>query len=442
MKFRAWNIGKIKRNLLHVLAMGQTFLLLSVLSVVFFILLGTLGIAEKNLNTSPVSSMKGLAASLSSRFFIDMVGMELPHSANKDQPPAISGKEMSRFVFQLLTDVNPGDPKSLVAREVPGLGKGGPILLRTGSGNTTVQAPEDYRPGTGEAQESTPDGGGKETASGQQPPAETPGKGAPGSKGTASGNGGPDQDGGQSIKPGYKNIVMIYHSHPQEAYNPLLGSNGTNPSSTDKNKNVGLVGTFLTKELERKGVATLHSFENYAATVSNYNYNYSYKYSRETVKTAMAQNGQLQYFIDIHRDSQRHAKTTTTINGNKYAQVYFIIGHANANWRKNEAFASMIHDRLEQNYPGISRGIWGKTSSQGNGEYNQSLSPQSILIEIGGIDNSAEELERTSRVLASIIADLYWESQEVKKAGAVAKAEDPKNLEEANNAASPANKKS
>ncbi|WP_334077289.1 stage II sporulation protein P [Paenibacillus sanfengchensis] len=439
MKFRAWNIGKMKRNLLHVLAMGQTFLLLSVLSVVFFILLGTLGIAEKNLNTSPVSSMKGLAASLSSRFFIDMVGMELPHSVNKDQPPAFSGRQMSEFVFQLLTDVNPADPKSLVAREVPGLGKDSPILLRTGSGNTTVQAPEDYRPGTGG---SSANNGGKDSTPGQQPPAENPGKDASGSKDMASGNHGPGQEAGQPVKPGYKNIVMIYHSHPQEAYNPLLGANGTNPSSTDKNKNVGLVGTFLAKELERKGVATLHSFENYAATVSNYNYNYSYKYSRETVKTAMAENGQLQYFIDIHRDSQRHAKTTTTIDGKKYAQVYFIIGHANANWRKNEAFASMIHDRLEQNYPGISRGIWGKTSSQGNGEYNQSLSPQSILIEVGGIDNSAEELERTSKLLAGIIADLYWEGQEVKKAGAVAKAEYPKKSERANNAAPQANKKS
>ena len=81
MKFRAWNVGKIKRSMMHMLAMGRTFLLMSVMAAVFFVLLGTLGIAEKSLNTSPVSSMKGLAASLSSRFFIDMVGMELPHSS-------------------------------------------------------------------------------------------------------------------------------------------------------------------------------------------------------------------------------------------------------------------------------------------------------------------------------------------------------------------------
>lgn len=416
MKFRAWNIGKIKRNMLHMLAMGQTFLLMSVMSILFFILLGTFGIAEKNLNTSPVSSMKGLAASLSSRFFIEMVGMELPHSVSEKQTSALSGKQMSRFVFQLLTDVNPADPKSLVAREVPGLGADSPILLRTGSGNTTVQAPEDYRPGAG-AEGSAPDHPEPDSGSPSDPGAVLPEAGDSDPEGGS-------QNQGQVpvIKPGIKNIVMIYHSHPQESYNPLLGTNGDNPSSAEENKNVGLVGDFLAKELEQKGVATLHSYKNYAATVSNYNYNYSYKYSRETVKTAMAENGKLQYFIDIHRDSQRHEKTTTTIGGKSYAQVYFIIGHANENWRKNEAFASLIHERLEQSYPGISRGIWGKTSSQGNGEYNQSLSPQSILIEIGGIDNTEEELKRTSNVLAGIIADLYWEGQEAEKAGSLTQA--------------------
>ncbi|WP_055107384.1 stage II sporulation protein P [Paenibacillus ihumii] len=406
--FRTWNVGRMRHNLMRVLAMGQTFLLLSVLSVVFFLVLGIGGIAEKQLNTSPVSSMKGLASSLSSRFFISMVGMELPHMVPEKEMSSFSGKQMTNFVFQLLTDVNPSDPKSLVAREVPGLGADSPILLRTGSGNTAVQAPEDYHPGAG-ADGSSPDH--PEPDLGQEPDAEPVKPADPE----------PDKKDEPPIQPGHKNIVMVYHSHPQESFNPVLGIDSTNPSSSKDMMNVGLVGDALAKALERKGVATLHAYENYAATVQNYSYNYSYKYSRQTVKEAMAQNGQLQYFIDIHRDSQRYDKTTTSIDGVSYAQVYFIIGHGNENWRKNEAFASSIHERLEKSYPGISRGIWGKTSSQGNGEYNQSLSPHSILIEIGGIDNTKEELERTAGVLAGIIADIYWESQEAEKAGTLTK---------------------
>lgn len=417
MKFRTWNVGLMKRNLMHVLAMGQTFLLLSALSAVFFILLGAFGIAEKHMNTSPVSSMKGLASSLSSRFFIDMVGMELPHSSAKDDaPPAISGKQVTNFVFQLLTDVNPSDPKSLVAREVPGLGANNPILLRLGSGNGLAQAPEDYHPRTG-ADGNAPNHSDPEAA--EPGGAENEGEGNVDVEDEVSPPA--SEQPGDVKQPGNKNIVMIYHSHPQESFNPVLGTNTDNPSSPENMKNVSLVGDALAKELEKRGVAALHAIENYAAKVSNYNYNYSYKYSRQTVKEAMAENGELQYFIDIHRDSQRHEKTTTTIDGKSYAQIYFIIGHGNKNWRENEAFASLIHERLEKSYPGISRGIWGKSSSQGNGEYNQSLSPNSVLIEIGGIDNTEEELELTSKVLAGILADLYWEGQEAEKAGTLSK---------------------
>lgn len=38
------------------------------------------------------------------------------------------------------------------------------------------------------------------------------------------------------------------------------------------------------------------------------------------------------------------------------------------------------------------------------------------MIEIGGIDNTAAELERTSKVLADMIAEVYWDDQKVDKA--------------------------
>lgn len=414
--FRTLNIGRWRQRIMQVLAMGRTFMLLMVLSIVFFILLGIGGIAERSLNTSPVSSMKGLAASLSSRFFVDMVGMEVPHLGNGQGPSALSGKNMTNFVFQLLTNVNPSDPKSLLAREVPGLGANSPVLLRNGSGNKGVDAPEDYNPSADKPKKADA----------------KPNKGA---SAPSTAEKGSSTDKSQTVKPGDKKVVMIYHSHPQESYNSLLGSSGDNPSSANFTKNVGVVGSMVAKQLERKGLATFHSLADYASTVKNYNYNYSYKYSRATVKEAISQNKELSYFIDIHRDSQRYKKTTTTINGVSYAQLYFIIGHANPNWRKNEAFASQIHSRLEKDYPGISRGIWGKTSAQGNGEYNQSFSSNSVLIEVGGIDNTKEELERTSKILADMISEVYWSQQKAKKVDTPEKTA-PKNSKPKNTAQS------
>ncbi|MGN7164300.1 stage II sporulation protein P [Paenibacillus cellulositrophicus] len=441
--FQLWNIGKWRARLLYFLSMGRTFVLLVVGSLLFFLLLGLGGMAEQKINDSPVSSMKGFAGSVSSNFFIDMLGMELPHLNKENGNSTFSGENMTTFVFQMLTSVNPKDPKSLLAREMPGMGANDPVLLRHSAGNDNVVPPEDYNPpeetagqtnaagqshnasadpqknGAGQAETDpgkvTDSGKGsdkqQDTSSGQEPDAGGK-KGA--GEGTPSKNNG---DTGQSSAVNSKNkSILIYHSHPREAYNPLLGKTSDNPSSTSPSQNVMLVGSYVAKKLEQLGIGTAHSEQDYMTTVADYNYNFSYKYSRETVKAAMSQNSGMKYLIDIHRDSQGHSRTTKDINGKSYAQVFFIIGHGNKNWRKNEAFANSIHERLEKAYPGLSRGIWGKDSSMGNGEYNQSLSENSILIEVGGIDSTDAELKRTSEVLAQTIADVYYADQKAEKA--------------------------
>jgi stage II sporulation protein P len=422
--FQLWNIGRLRARLLDALSLGRTMLLLAGGSLIFFILLGAGGMAGQKLNSSPIPSMKGLATSLSSGFFMEIMGMELPHlPQGKEELSALSGEKVSTFVFQLLTSVNPNDPKSLLSREVPGMDADNPVLLRTASGGSE-DAPADYHPGHDElaVEDVSPD------TVPQVEATDKPGNASPSPQPTAA----PDA----AADPGTKNgdtkstdsegtgaplakRILIYHSHPREAYNPLLGSQSDNPSSAQPSKNVMLVGSYLAKRLEQRGVGTIHSKIDYASEMEDYSWNFSYKYSRQTVKAAIAQNDELDELIDIHRDSQRHTKTTTTINGKSYAQVYFILGHANKDWKKNEAFANKIHQLLEKEYPGISRGIWGKAANKGNnGEYNQSLSPNSVLIEVGGIDNTEEELKRTAEILGDAIAEVYWNSHEAEKVNA------------------------
>lgn len=423
-KFRIWNIARMKRKVMEGLSMGRTLVLLMLGSLLFFLLLGLGGMAEKGLNTSPVSSMKGLAASLSSRFFIDMIGMEMPHMAMEKESSTLSAEKITPFVFELLTSVNPKDPKSLLAGEVPGMKTNQPVPLRSGSGNEDGEAPADYRPDPSTPNET---GGDHPEVKTEDPtpdesntsPAEPP-------SGTEPGN---TNKGGTSEVASTKKNVLIYHSHPQEAFNPLLGKQSNNPGSSSPNKNIMLVGSMIAKRLESKGIGVVHDKSDYQSTVPDYNWNYSYKYSRQAVKAALAENEDLTYLIDVHRDSQRHSKTTTTVNGVNYAQVYFIVGHANKNWRQNEEFASRINQMLEKSYPGVSRGVWGKSADQGNGEYNQSLSPNSILIEIGGIDNTKEELKRTGDLLADMIADVYWQDMKAQKASVKNKQETTKTVQ-------------
>ncbi|KGE18214.1 stage II sporulation protein P [Paenibacillus wynnii] len=414
--FQLWNIGRLRARFMDVLSLGKTMLLLAGGSFVFFILLGAGGLAGQKLNSSPIPSMKGLATSLSSGFFMEILGMEMPHLPKGKEFSALSGDKVTSFVFQLLTSVNPNDPKSLLSRELPGLAADEPVLLRNASGGSE-DAPADYHPGTDELtmEEGTVTPDDPSLNEGGDEPEATPVPQPTASPDTA----------GSKAQDLLEKRILIYHSHPREAYNPLIGTNGDNPSSALPSKNVMLVGSYLSKRLELRGVGTIHSKEDYATEVEDYSWNFSYKYSRQMIKTAFAQNDGLNELIDIHRDSQRHKKTTTVIDGKSYAQVYFILGHANKDWKKNEAFANQIHQLLEKEYPGISRGIWGKAANKGNnGEYNQSLSPNSVLIEVGGIDNTAEELKRTSEILGDAIADVYWSSHEAEKVNAASKSTD------------------
>ncbi len=158
--------------------------------------------------------------------------------------------------------------------------------------------------------------------------------------------------------------------------------------------------TNVTKELHKRGWETSQA----------------YNLSRNLVQAAAkSESNQLNYFIDIHRDSARREITTKTINGVSYAKVYFVVGQANKNYLKNLETAKNLDAMLESKYPGISRGVFLKPKSQGNGVYNQDISNNAILLEVGGVDNTSKELERSIDVFSNILAEHYWKSNEAKE---------------------------
>jgi stage II sporulation protein P len=384
----------------------RTFLILSLSSMAVFILLGIFGQVQRAAAPSPLQSMKGLAASLSGSLFRSLLAMELPHMITDRETSPLEAGQMALFLVRFLTDLNPADPTSLLAREMPGADVQPSVLLRPGSGGRD-EAPQDFEllpVGQGGGQSSffyPPDDPSLEELEEQKDETESL---AP-----------------LADDPARHKAVFIYHSHNRESYLPELGPGAKDPSHSKIN--VTLVGKRLARQLEARGVGAVASSKDYASSVKSYNWNLSYKYSRQTVQQAMAGYENLEYFFDIHRDSQRRSKTTVTIDGKDYAQVYFIIGHKNPNWKQNESFASKIHEKLEERYPGLSRGIWGKSAANGNGEYNQSMAPNSVLIEIGGIENTLEECYRTADILAEVIAEIYWESRDARKADSPAYAQ-------------------
>lgn len=398
-----------ERRLRKVLVTGRAYMMLSLCSMILFILLGLSGMLQHVYSVSPSQSMKGFAASLPGNLFDAMLGMELRRMQTEPNATPFQAGKLAVFLMRFLTDLNPDDPRSLLAREMPGMSMDKSVLLRSGSGGI-YDAPEDHEPPT-LAQSGT----GLDPLN--RPDADPPSAAELDSEhSTEQRDDERSSEPQRSLQPEIENdrkVVFIYHSHNRESWLPEL-SEGAKDASDDQ-INITLVGKRLAEQLEDQGIGAAHSAKDYASTVPSYTWNNSYKYSRQTVEQALADNNDLQFIFDIHRDSQKRSKTTVKIKGIDYAQVYFIIGHKNPNWKQNEAFASRIQEKLERDYPGLSRGIWGKSAANGNGEYNQSISPDSVLIEIGGIENTLRESYRTADALAEAIAEVYWESQEAQK---------------------------
>lgn len=176
-----------------------------------------------------------------------------------------------------------------------------------------------------------------------------------------------------------------------------------------------MVGEKLKEELEDRGIGTTIDKTDVQNLLlkKGWKYGQSYLESRELVQTAMAQDRDLNYFIDIHRDSERKKKTTAIINGQSYAKISFIIGGENPNHEKNVQLAKELHSRLERKYKGLSKGIIQKAGASTNGKFNQDLSSNSFLIEVGGVDNTFEEMYRTVTALADVFSDYYWQAEKV-----------------------------
>ncbi|MGG1400122.1 stage II sporulation protein P [Bacillus salipaludis] len=215
-----------------------------------------------------------------------------------------------------------------------------------------------------------------------------------------------------------KKVVFIYHTHSWESYLPLL-KNVTNPDesvSSNNRVNVVGVGDYLVKDLVAKGIGSDNSTINATQELHKrgLDANSAYQYSRSVVKETMADNGDLKFLIDIHRDSSRKNITSITINNKNYARLVFVVGQANPNYKQNLELAKKLHAALEKKYPGLSRGVVSKDRSEGNGVYNQDLSPRAILLEVGGVDNNLTELHNAMDAFADVFSEYYWNMKNAK----------------------------
>ena len=197
----------------------------------------------------------------------------------------------------------------------------------------------------------------------------------------------------------YNPIIYIYNTHETEKYKSEF------KSDYSITPDVKLASYIL------KDYLNDYKIDSYIETKStidyvkknNLSYSDTYNASRKYLKEIMKKYD-FKILIDLHRDS---ISKTLTKDNKKYAKIMFVIGTNHKNYKNNLKLAESLNKYIEKNCKGISRGVLKKPNSK----FNQDLNNNIILIEVGGIDNTLEEINNTIYILAKSINDYIKEGK-------------------------------
>lgn len=201
--------------------------------------------------------------------------------------------------------------------------------------------------------------------------------------------------------------VFIYHTHNTESFTTLESDK---KSSSDSKENITLVGKKLNESLRDKEIYSLHNKIDIQKILKNEGLKFedSYKVSREILKGVLEKNKDIKLVLDIHRDSSKREESTIKINGKSVSRISFVVSAISSKYEENRKIADLFHHKLQEKYPGLSRGVLvGGKATKNN--YNQDLFNNSLLIEIGGPENTLEEEYRSVEILSEVIVDVLDE---------------------------------
>lgn len=197
-------------------------------------------------------------------------------------------------------------------------------------------------------------------------------------------------------------LVYIYSTHESETYDSSL------VEAYNIKYNVTTGGYILSDYLKDLGIPSYVEKESMADYLHDNGLNYSYSYyaSAHYMKKRIEEHPSIRLVIDIHRDALPRYASVASIDGKNYAKVLFVVATDYDGFEKNVAFAEKLNSHLPS---AITRGL-----SKGNGYppidfFNQNLKENAILLEIGGTENTIEEVANTMNVVAKAIFETFEE---------------------------------
>ncbi len=199
--------------------------------------------------------------------------------------------------------------------------------------------------------------------------------------------------------------ALLYFTHFHEAFKPVTQAKEGKVTVSHQTENITKFAGKLKTQLQFSGIET----DIIPVEVPHTG---AYNAIRPHVKKRM-QEKKYDLIIDLHRDSAGPDITTIAFNNVQYAKVAFVIGMEHPNFERNRANALLLKNEMELLVPGITRSLVMKHGANVDGKYNQDLDPSLLVVELGGVGNTEDQLNRTIAVLAKAAATVIENSNSV-----------------------------
>ncbi|PWL93201.1 MAG: hypothetical protein DBY08_05710 [Clostridiales bacterium] len=189
--------------------------------------------------------------------------------------------------------------------------------------------------------------------------------------------------------------VLIVHTHATESYLPQSGGNF---HSKDEENTVRDVGNVLAQTLEKQGIAVVHD-----KTLHDYpSYNNSYGRSYATTQELLEKYPSVKCVIDLHRDAiaAETPAATVSVGGRTCAKYSYVVSTGTVTYQSNLNFVKTLNEIAKSRYNGFT----GKVIERSY-KYNQDLSSQYILLEIGYNRNQIEDCRNTADIIGNVLGE-------------------------------------
>ena len=300
----------------------------------------------------------------------------------EDRPPSKLAT-LSTVWFELSSGVDSNTPVTFLAAQLPMFGEMLPAIAsqidsakkNAGSTSVAVTAPSSITAVTAFSEQSQPQ---------QQQPQTLPAAAV------------------EDTKPALRMdepLILVLHTHTSECYLPTSGETHLFNGKGDIVK----VGNRLVDILNSKyQIPTIHCDQIH----DQYPWHEAYQRSQVTLQDYLAKYPSIKIVIDVHRDGTPGLEHSTVIEGERTARVMLVIGTnrmglEHPNWEKNLAFAEKVKAETDRLYPGLSLGI-----IKADARYNQHLSNQAMIAEMGGENCTLEEALHAADYFANVISNI------------------------------------